>query len=60
VVIFCYVVAGVCLLAAVQERKDRMRCIGFLLFGILAGLVGAATQSMPDDDPPTPQRAANP
>jgi hypothetical protein len=52
VVIFCYVVAAVCLVGGLQERKDMMRCAGFLLFGLLAALVGTATQFMPDDKPP--------
>jgi len=34
--IISFAVAAVCGLAAIQERKDFMRCFGFVRFGILA------------------------
>lgn len=40
--IFLFVCAGVGLIAAIQERKDTMRCIGFTLFAIIAAVTGAA------------------
>jgi hypothetical protein len=36
-----FVVSGVCVLAVLQERKDYIRCFGFLMFALLAGLIGA-------------------
>lgn len=35
-----FVCAGICALAAVQERKDLLRCVGFVAFGLLLALFG--------------------
>lgn len=38
--LICFVVAPLCLFAAIQERKDSMRCVGFILFGVTAIVLG--------------------
>ena len=40
--VFCYAIFATCLLAAWFERKDKMRAIGFVMFGGMALLFGMA------------------
>lgn len=39
--ILSFVIAAICLASAIQERRDFMRCFGFLLAAALAGIIGA-------------------
>ncbi len=38
--LFFYICAGVCGVAALQERRDFVRCVGFVLFGSLLAFCG--------------------
>jgi hypothetical protein len=44
--IFFFVCTVVCVLGAIQERKDFLRCLGFLLFALLMLLLGLGTRFM--------------
>ena len=49
--IFCFVIAGISFLAALQERRDPMRAFGCLLFAAIFGIGGAATHRTQEAEP---------